>query len=152
MRATAERRFAQVRVEVDGRPVQVRRLNIRHDLLQVSGGNLVNLLLERDGRNRRGLILRDHPVAGGEVVELLLALQLLTLGGQLALGLLQLSALFVQLLLALGQFLLLGGDFRATRIDLLLAFSQGFTLLVEGVLLRGQLHLLSVQLFHHLGG
>ena len=152
MRAAAERGFAQVRVEVDGRPVQVRRLNIGHDLLQVGGRHLVNLLLKRDGRNRRGLILRNHTVAGGEVVQLLLALQLLTLGGQLALGLLQLSALFVQLLLALGQFLLLGGDFRATRIDLLLAFSQGFTLLVEGVLLRGQLRLLRVQLFHHLGG
>ena len=86
------------------------------------------------------------------VVQFLLTFQLLTLGGQLALGLLQLGALFVQLLLAFGQFLLLGGDFRATRIDLLLAFSQGFTLLVEGVLLRGQLRLLSVQLFHHLGG
>ena len=79
MRAAAERRFAQVRVELDGRPVQVRRLDIGHDLLQVSGGNLVNLLLKRDGRNRRGLILRDHTVAGGEVVELLLTLQLLAL-------------------------------------------------------------------------
>ena len=81
MRAAAERRFAQVRVELDGRPVQVRQLDIGHDLLQVGGGNLKNLLLERHGRNRRGLILRDHTVACGEVVQLLLTLQLLTLCG-----------------------------------------------------------------------
>ena len=152
MRAAAERRFTQVRVEVDGCPVQVRRLDIRHDFLQVGGRNLVNLLLERDGRNRRGLILRDHPVTGGEVVQLLLTFQLLTLGGQLALGLLQLGALFVQLLLTLCQFLLLGGDLCTARIDLLLTLGEGVALLVEGVLLRGQLRLLGVELIHHLGG
>ena len=54
--------------------MQVRRLEIGHDLLQFSGWHLVNLLLKRDSRNRRGLILRDHTVAGGKVVELLLAL------------------------------------------------------------------------------
>ena len=152
MRATAKRGFTQVRVELDGRPVQVRRLDIGHDLLQVSGGNLKNLLLKRDGRNRRGLILRDHAVAGGEVVELLLALQLLTLRRQLTLGLLQLVALLVQLLLTLSQLILLGGDFRATRIDLLLALGEGVALLVECVLLFGQLRLLGVELLHHLGG
>ncbi|CNI97223.1 Uncharacterised protein [Mycobacterium tuberculosis] len=152
MRATAERRFAQVRVELDGRPVQVRRLDIGHDLLQVGGGNLKNLLLERDGRNRRGLILRDHTVAGGEVVQLLLTLQLLTLCGQLTLGLLQLVALLVQLLLAFCQLILLGGDFRAARIDLLLTLGEGITLLIEGILLFGQLRLLGVELIHHLVG
>ena len=36
VRPAAKCRFAQVRVKLDGRPVQVRRLNIRHNLLQVS--------------------------------------------------------------------------------------------------------------------
>lgn len=35
----------QVRVELDGRPVQIRRLEIGHDLLQFGGRNLKNLLL-----------------------------------------------------------------------------------------------------------
>ena len=152
MRAAAERGFAQVRVELDGRPVQVRRLDIGHDLLQFGGRHLVNLLLKRDGRNRRGLILRDHTVAGGEVVELLLTLQLLTLCGQLTLGLLQLVALLVQLLLAFSQFVLLGGDFCATRINLLLALGESIALLIEGILLLGQLRLLGVELLHHGGG
>ena len=132
--------------------MQVRRLNVGHDLLQFGGRHLVNLLLKRDGRNRRGLILRDHTVAGGKVVELLLTLQLLTLCGQLTLGLLQLVALLVQLLLALSQLLLLGGDFCATRINLLLALGQGIALLIEHVLLLGQLRLLGIELLHHGGG
>ena len=43
--------------------------------------------------------------------------------------------MLVQLLLAFSQFLLLGGDFCAARIDLLLALGEGVALLVEGVLL-----------------
>ena len=152
VRASAKRGFAQVRVELDGRPVQVRRLNIGHNLLQFGGRHLVNLLLERDSRNRRGPILRDHTVAGGEVVQLLLTLQLLTLCRQLILSLLQLVALLVQILLTLSQLILLGGDFCAARINLLLALGQGIALLIERVLLLGQLRLLGVQLFHHLGG
>ena len=132
--------------------MQVRRLEIGHDLLQFSGWHLVNLLLKRDSRNRRGLILRDHTVAGGEVVELLLALQLLTLRRQVTLGLLKLVALLIQLLLALSQLILLGGDFCATRINLLLALGQGIALLIERVLLLGQLRLLGVELLHHGGG
>ena len=152
MRAAAKRGFAQVRVELDGRPVQVRRLNIGHNLLQFGGRHLVNLLLERDSCNRRGPVLRDHTVAGGEVVQLLLTLQLLALCRQLTLSLLQLVALLVQLLLTLSQLILLGGDFCAARVNLLLALGQGIALLIERVLLLGQLRLLSIQLFHHLGG
>ena len=152
MRATTKRGFAQVRVELDGRPVQVCRLDIGHDLLQFGGRHLVNFLLKRDSRNRRGLILRDHTVAGGEVVDLLLTLQLLTLCRQVTLGLLQLVALLIQLLLTLSQLILLRGDFCATRINLLLALSQGTALLIEGILLLGQLRLLGVELLHHGGG
>ena len=152
MRAAAKRGFAQVRVKLDGRPVQVHRLEIGHDLLQFGGRHLKNLLLKRDSRNRRGLILRDHTVAGGEVVELLLTLQLLTLCRQVTLGLLKLVALLVQLLLALSQLILLGGDFCATRVNLLLALGQGIALLIECVLLLGQLCLLGVELLHHGGG
>lgn len=123
--ATTKRGFTQVRVELDGCPVQVRRLNVGHDLLQFGGQNLVNLLLKRDSRNRRGLIFRDHTVTGGEVVELLLTLQMLTLCRQLTLSLLQLVALLVQLLLAFSQLILLGGDFCATRVNLLLLFGEG---------------------------
>ena len=148
MRAAAKRRFTQVRVELDGRPVQVRRLNVGHDLLQFGGRHLVNLLLKRDSRNRRGLILRDHTVAGGEVVELLLTLQLLTLCRQVVFGLLQLVALLVQLLLALSELVLLGGNFCATRVNLLLALGQGIALLIERVLLFGQLRLLGVCLLY----
>ena len=132
--------------------MQVRRLNVGHDLLQFGGRHLVNLLLKRDSRNRRGLILRDHTVTGGEVVELLLALQLLTLRRQLTLGLLQLVALLIQLLLTLSQLILLRGDFCATRINLLLALNKGIALLIEGILLLGQLRLLSVELLNHGGG
>ena len=132
--------------------MQVRRLNVGHDLLQFGGRHLVNLLLKRDSRNRRGLILRDHTVAGGEIVELLLALQLLTLCRQLTLGLLQLVALLVQLLLTFSQLVLLRGDFCATRINLLLALGQGIALLIEHVLLLGQLRLLGIELLHHGGG
>ena len=152
MRATTKRGFAQVRVELYGRPVQVRRLNVGHDLLQFGGRHLVNLLLKRDSRNRRGLILRDHTVAGGEIVELLLALQLLTLCRQLTLGLLQLVALLVQLLLTFSQLVLLRGDFCTARINLLLALNEGIALLFEGILLLGQLRLLSVELLNHGGG
>lgn len=113
---------------------------------------LAHLLTQFHRRNRRGLILRDHTVAGGEIVELLLALQLLTLRQQLILGLLQLVALLIQLLLTLSQLVLLRGDFCAARINLLLALSQGLTLLIEGILLLGQLRLLSVELLDHGGG
>ena len=132
--------------------MQVRRLNVGHDLLQFGGRHLVNLLLKRDSRNRRGLILRDHTVAGGEVVELLLKIQLLTLCRQVTLGLLQLVALLVQLLLALSELVLLRGNFCAARINLLLALGQGIALLIERVLLFGQLRLLSVELLDHGGG
>ena len=113
---------------------------------------LAHLLTQFHRRNRRGPILRDHTVAGSEVVELLLALQLLTLRRQLILGLLQLVALLIQLLLALSQLVLLRGDFCAARINLLLALSQGLTLLIEGILLLGQLRLLGVELLDHGGG
>ena len=39
--ATTKRGFTQVRVELDGCPVQVRRLNVRHDLLQFGEGGAV---------------------------------------------------------------------------------------------------------------
>lgn len=39
--ATTKRGFTQVRVELDGCPVQVRRLNVRHDLLQFGEGSAV---------------------------------------------------------------------------------------------------------------
>ena len=113
---------------------------------------LAHLLTQFHRRNRRGPILRDHTVAGSEIVELLLALQLLTLRRQLTLGLLQLVALLIQLLLALSQLVLLRGDFCAARINLLLALDQGLTLLIEGILLLGQLRLLSVELLDHGGG
>ena len=152
MRASTKRGLTQVRIKLDSRTVQVRRLDIRHDLLQICGRNLKNLLLKRDRRNRHGLILRDHTVAGSEVVELLLALQLLTLRRQLTLSLLQLVALLIQLLLTLSQLILPQGDFCATRINLLLALNKGIALLIERVLLFGQLRLLGVELLDHGGG
>ena len=111
-----------------------------------------NLLTQFHRRNRRGLILRDHTIAGSELVELLLTLQLLTLRRQLTLSLLQLVALLIQLLLALSQLVLLRGDFCAARINLLLALDQGLTLLIEGILLLGQLRLLGVKPLNHGGG
>lgn len=113
---------------------------------------LAHLLTQFHRRNRRGLILRDHTVAGDEIVELLLALQLLTLRRQLILGLLQLVALLIQLLLALSQLVLLRGDFCAARINLLLALNKGIALLIEGILLFSQLRLLGVELLDHGGG
>ena len=113
---------------------------------------LAHLLTQFHRRNRRGPILRDHTIAGSEIVELLLALQLLTLRRQLTLSLLQLVALLIQLLLTLSQLILLRGDFCATRINLLLALNKGIALLIEGILLLGQLRLLSVELLNHGGG